>query len=108
MLPATANQGVTLGSLPKYDYPPVYSMSDWNMRTKRQVQCETTHKHIRLMRNLKSLRKWSLLLGFALFVIPTGCATVSNRMSGEPDHFGAPPYADDPEANGNPEKAWYN
>jgi hypothetical protein len=29
-------------------------------------------------------------------------------MASTPDHSGAPPYADDPEANGNPAKAWWN
>jgi hypothetical protein len=29
-------------------------------------------------------------------------------MDAFPGRTGAPPYADDPEANGNPAKAWYN
>jgi hypothetical protein len=43
-----------------------------------------------------------------LSLFPTSCASFSNHMSAAPDRSGAPPYPDDPEANGNPAKAWYN
>lgn len=49
-----------------------------------------------------------LSVGLLLCLLPTGCASFSNHMSSAPDRSGAPPYADDPEANGNPAKAWYN
>jgi hypothetical protein len=51
-----------------------------------------------------------LLLGFLLaaVIMTTGCASFSSNMSAAPERSGAPPYADDPEANGNPAKAWYN
>jgi hypothetical protein len=37
-----------------------------------------------------------------------GCATFNDNMASTPDHSSAPPYASDPEANGNPAKAWWN
>jgi hypothetical protein len=37
-----------------------------------------------------------------------GCASFNSDMASAPEHVGVPPYADDPEANGNPEKAWWN
>ncbi len=37
-----------------------------------------------------------------------GCASFNNNMASEPDQSGSPPYASDPEANGNPAKAWWN
>ncbi len=52
---------------------------------------------------------WRFLLVAALCsLLLTGCASFSNHMSAAPEHSGAPPYDDDPEANGNPAKAWYN
>jgi hypothetical protein len=51
--------------------------------------------------------KW-LFLGLALCLLQTGCASFSDHMDAFPSRTGAPPYADDPEANGNPAKAWYN
>jgi hypothetical protein len=54
----------------------------------------------------------SLLLRLGLIAIlalsGAGCASFNNNMASTPDHSGAPPYADDPEANGNPAKAWWN
>jgi hypothetical protein len=55
---------------------------------------------------LLKVRRFGLLLflvviGFA----PAGCAS---HMDAYPSRTGAPPYPDDPEANGNPAKAWYN
>ncbi len=37
-----------------------------------------------------------------------GCASFNHDMASTPDHSGAAPYSDDPEANGNPYKAWWN
>ena len=83
------------------------------MSNKLNIQYDITPRiasfnDIGMIRNRMSFRLLCFLLAVALFVIPTGCATFSNHMSGEPDRIGAPPYADDPEGNGNPEKAWYN
>jgi hypothetical protein len=54
----------------------------------------------------------SLLLRLGLIAIValsgTGCASFNDNMASTPDHSGAPPYASDPEANGNPAKAWWN
>ena len=65
--------------------------------------------------------RWPLCLIIAC-LLPTACATDSNQASDDsspaavprhsqvtpPPRSGAPPYPDDPEANGNPAKAWYN
>jgi uncharacterized protein YceK len=51
--------------------------------------------------------RW-LLLGLIICLLQSGCASFSNHMATAPDRTGPPPYADDPEANGNPAKAWYN
>ncbi len=56
-----------------------------------------------------SFRKLALLtVLFTLTLASTGCASFSSSMSTAPEHSGPPPYADDPEANGNPAKAWWN
>ena len=52
---------------------------------------------------------WRLLfLAALLSLCLTGCSSFNSHMSAAPERFGAPPYAEDPEANGNPAKAWYN
>jgi len=53
------------------------------------------------------LVRW-VVLGLTLGLLPTGCASFSDHMDAFPSRTGPPPYADDPEANGNPAKAWYN
>ncbi len=49
-----------------------------------------------------------LVMGIILCLIPSGCASFSSSMDAFPSRTRPPPYADDPEANGNPAKAWYN
>ena len=83
------------------------------MKNKLNTQYDITSRmgafgNIGLTRKLVLFRLRCLLLGAAVFVIPTGCASFSPQMSGEPNQIGAPAYAYDPEANGNPEKAWWN
>ena len=52
---------------------------------------------------------WRFLILAALFLfLLTGCASFSSHMTAVPERSGAPPYPDDPEANGNPATAWYN
>jgi hypothetical protein len=54
----------------------------------------------------------SLRLRLALIAIlalsGVGCASFNGKMASAPERSGAPPYAGDPEANGNPQKAWWN
>jgi len=83
------------------------------MSKKLNVHYETTarissYKRIGAIQNLMYFGLRCLLLAVALCAIPTGCASFSSQMSSQPDRFGPPPYADDPEANGDPEKAWWN
>ncbi|MEJ0000628.1 MAG: hypothetical protein WDO13_16580 [Verrucomicrobiota bacterium] len=47
-----------------------------------------------------------LLLAGALLL--NGCSAFNSSMASPPERTGLPPYADDPEANGNPAKAWWN
>jgi hypothetical protein len=61
-----------------------------------------------LATNLTSIRLRHLALGLAFSLLLTGCASFSDHMDAFPSRTGAPPYPDDPEANGNPAKAWYN
>ncbi len=49
-----------------------------------------------------------IILILSLGFLPTACASFSDHMDAFPSRTGPPPYADDPEANGNPNKAWYN
>jgi hypothetical protein len=68
--------------------------------------------------------RWLVFLIVSCF-FPAGCATDSTQVADNsspapvpkhtrehtttlPPRFGAPPYPDDPEGNGNPAKAWYN
>ena len=83
------------------------------MNNKLNTQYDITHRmgafrNIGLIRKLVLFRLRFLLLGVALCLIPTGCASFSPHMSGQPDQIGPPSYAYDPEANGNPEKTWWN
>ena len=55
-----------------------------------------------------SLRRLALLALLAAGSALSGCAGLSGHMESFPNRAGAPPYPDDPEANGNPAKAWYN
>ena len=62
---------------------------------------------------LRSLGKWAIrlvlvLVGTTILFGLSGCACFNSNMGDFPDRRGAPPYDDDPEANGNPAKAWYN
>ena len=65
-----------------------------------------------MQRNVFARVRLGQILRFALILllVPlfTGCASFSNHMDAYSSRTGAPPYPDDPEANGNPEKAWYN
>ena len=49
-----------------------------------------------------------VILLSATALLLEGCASFNSNMGSLPDRTSAPPYADDPEANGNPAKAWYN
>jgi hypothetical protein len=60
-----------------------------------------------LSKGCGAVLRWTLL-GLTLCFLPTGCASFSDHMDAFPSRTGPPPYADDPEANGNPAKAWYN
>ena len=53
---------------------------------------------------MKAKLAMKLLLG----LMASGCAGFNSNMSSLPERSAVPPYADDPEANGNPAKAWYN
>jgi hypothetical protein len=45
----------------------------------------------------------------AILALPgAGCSSFNDNMASMPDRTSAPPYASDPEANGNPAKAWWN
>ncbi len=48
-----------------------------------------------------------ILLILSLGFLPTACATFSDDMGGFSSQASLP-NADDPEANGNPNKAWWN
>jgi hypothetical protein len=83
------------------------------MKNKFKTRYAVTHgifsfKDIDLIRNLRSFRLRYLFFGIALCLIPTGCATFGNQASYTPKNTGAAPFPNDPEANGDPLKAWYN
>jgi hypothetical protein len=64
------------------------------------------HGKSSLRRLVLTLRAFAL--GLCLCCLLSGCASFNSDLGSFPDRRGAPPYPDDPEANGNPAKAWYN
>jgi len=59
-------------------------------------------------RTLSSGLRLRLGLIVILALSAAGCASFNDNMDSGPQRNGAPPYAGDPEANGNPAKAWWN
>ncbi len=67
-----------------------------NSKTNHSVPVDIIHK--------AGLILYLVIVGFA----PTGCSCFNSRMDAPPNS-GVPPYSsDDPEASGNPARAWYN